>query len=142
MEFSKQGHSVYYTRYHIVMTTKYRRRVLSGGMGEYLKATMRGISKRYPEIVIVEMNTDEDHVHVLVSIPPKLSVSQCVNVLKSNTGRIMRKKFPILDEVYWGEDGIWSCGYFVSTVGVNEETVKRYIEMQGKEDKGQAKLEL
>ena len=142
MEFSKQGHCVYYTRYHIVMTTKYRRRVLKAGMGEYLKSTISGISKHYPEIRVHEASCDADHMHVLVSIPPKISVSHCVNIIKSNTGRAMRKKFPFLDKVYWGEDGIWSGGYFVSTVGVNEETVQRYIALQGEEDKGQAKLEL
>ncbi len=54
----------------------------------------------------------------------------------------MREKFPFLDRVYWGEDGIWSIGYFVSTVGVNEAVIRRYIERQGLEDSGQAKLEL
>ena len=53
----------------------------------------------------------------------------------------MRKTFPFLDKVYWGEDGIWSTGYFVSSIGVNEETIQRYIALQGEEDKGQAKLE-
>ncbi len=47
----------------------------------------------------------------------------------------------LLSEVYWGDDGIWSGGYFVSTVGLNEEVIRKYIEMQGKEDDGQAKLE-
>lgn len=142
MEYSKQGHCVYYTRYHIVMTTKYRRKVLKAGMREYLLTRIHEISRHYPEIRLHEANTDEDHIHLLVSIPPRISVSHCVNIMKSNTGRMMRKKFPFLDEVYWGEDGIWSAGYFVSTVGVNEETIERYIASQGEEDKGQAKLEL
>jgi len=124
------------------MTTKYRRKVLNTGMREYLLTRIQEISKHYPEIRLFEANTDEDHIHLLVSIPPKISVSQCVNILKSNTGRMMRKKFRFLDEVYWGEDGIWSAGYFVTTVGVNEETIQRYIASQGEEDKGQAKLEL
>ena len=141
MEFSKQGHCVYYTRYHIVMTTKYRRKVLKAGMGEYLKEKLKEIGKHYPEIRLIEVNTDADHMHLLVSIPPKISVSQAVNIIKSNTGRAMRKRFRFLDKVYWGEDGIWSAGYFVTTVGVNEETIQKYIALQGEEDKGQAKLE-
>jgi putative transposase len=54
----------------------------------------------------------------------------------------MREKFPFLNKVYWGSDGIWSIGYFISTVGVNEATIRRYIEQQGQEDSGQAQLEL
>ena len=53
----------------------------------------------------------------------------------------MRKKFPFLNDVYWGDDGIWSSGYFVSTIGLNEEMIRKYIEMQGREDDGQALLE-
>ncbi|PIS29082.1 IS200/IS605 family transposase [Candidatus Saganbacteria bacterium CG08_land_8_20_14_0_20_45_16] len=141
MEFKRQGHCVYYAKYHIVISTKYRRKIFRGGMGEYLKEVVLDIQKHKPEIVIEEVNTDEDHIHVLVSIPPKYPVSHVVNLLKSNTGRKMREKFKFLDKVYWGSEGIWSIGYFVSTVGINEETIRKYIEYQGREDSGQAKLE-
>ena len=141
MEFKRQGHSVYYAKYHIVVSTKYRRKILRDGMGEYLKETILDIQKHKSEIVIEEVNTDEDHMHVLVSIPPKYPVSHVVNLLKSNTGRKMREKFKFLDKVYWGNEGIWSIGYFVSTVGINEEIIRKYIEYQGAEDSGQAKLE-
>jgi len=53
----------------------------------------------------------------------------------------MREKFPFLNDVYWGDDGIWSGGYFVSTVGINEDMIRKYIELQGAEDGGQAPLE-
>jgi REP-associated tyrosine transposase len=141
MEYKKQAHAVYYTRYHIVVTTKYRRKILRNGFGECLKKMIFGIGKQYPEIEIVEINTDIDHVHMLVSIPPKLSVSEVVKIIKAKTGLLMRRKFPFLDKVYWGVGGIWSPGYFVSTTGINEETIRKYIEMQGQEDSGQAKLE-
>ena len=133
---------MYYTRYHVVVSTRYRRKILNPGMGEYLKIKVIEITKRYPEIEILEVNTDEDHMHVLVSIPPQMQVSYAVNVLKTNTGKAMREKFPFLSKVYWGSGGIWSIGYFVSTVGINEETIRRYIELQGNQDSGQAKLEL
>ena len=142
MEFKKQGHSVYYAKYHIVISTKYRRKIFKGGMGEYLKETILDIQNHKPEIIVEEVNAAEDHMHVLVSIPPKYPVSYVVNLLKSNTGRKMREKFTFLDKVYWGSEGIWSIGYFVSTVGINEDTIRKYIEYQGWEDSGQAKLEL
>ena len=141
MEFQKQGHAVYYTRYHVVVSTKYRRKIFKGGLGKYLQAKMLDITKYYPDIQILEAKTDEDHMHMLVSIPPKMAVSRAVNIIKSNTGRAMRQKFPFLDKVYWGTEGIWSIGHFVSTVGVDEEVIRRYIERQGQEDSGQAKLE-
>jgi putative transposase len=141
MEYKKQNHCLYYTCYHLVISTKYRRRILKAGIGEYLKKMIIGIGQRNPEIEMMEVNTDQDHVHILLSIPPKYAISEVVRMIKANTGDKMRKKFPWLDKVYWGMDGIWSIGYFVSTAGINEETIRKYIEMQGKEDSGQAKLE-
>ena len=142
MEYSRQGHCVYYARYHIVISTKYRRKIFNPGMKEYLRLKVKEVTKYYPEIRMLEVNTDYDHLHILVSIPPKVSVSKVVNIVKANTGKAMRKKFPFLDKVYWGVEGIWSIGYFVSTVGINEETIRQYIEYQQKEDSGQAQLEL
>ena len=141
MDFKKQGHCVYYSRYHLVFVTKYRRKVLKRGMGIFLKIKIKEVEKLYPDLAILESNTDDDHVHILMSIPPKISVSKVVNIIKSNTGKSMRKKFPFLDKVYWEEDGIWSGGYFMSTVGVNESIIRKYIEHQGREDSGQAELE-
>lgn len=76
---------------------------------------------------ILEINHDKDHIHLLAVIPPKMSVSQVVRILKSNTSRDLKKKFPFLKDVYWGTDGIWSDGYFVSTVGINETIIKRIV---------------
>ena len=88
-----------------------------------------------------EVNHDRDHVHLLLSIPPKMSVSDAVRIIKANTGKALRAKFKFLEKVYYGVSGIWSDGYFVSTVGVSEATVAKYVKLQGQEDSGQAKLE-
>ena len=89
------------------------------------------------------MNTDIDHIHLLVSLSPKMAVSEAVRILKVNTARPMVHKFPFLKHVYFGmNDSIWSPGYFVSTVGVNESTIESYIALQGREDSGQAQLVL
>ena len=111
-------------------------------MAEYLKLKIQEVQRHHPEIVIHKVNTDQDHAHILASIAPKLSVAQAVSLIKANTAREMRQKFPFLDKVYWGSEGIWSVGYFVSTAGVNEDIIRRYIEHQGQEDSGQAQLEL
>ena len=103
---------------------------------------MTTIHRRHPEIEVLEVNTDKDHIHLLVSIAPKVAVSDAVRILKANTARMMVKRFPFIKQVYNGEMSLWSIGYFVSTVGVNEKTIQAYIEHQGQEDSGQAKLEL
>jgi putative transposase len=107
-----------------------------------MKATLKELPAHHPEIEIIEINHDEDHIHLLLWIPPKMAIGRVVAILKSNTARHLKKKFPFLKEVYWGTDGIWSDSYFVSTVGVNEEIIRRYIEHQGREDAGQHQLKL
>ena len=122
------------------MSSKYRRKIFNEGVKEYLKDILKRIPEYYPEIAIEEVNTDQDHVHMLVSIPPKIAVSRAVAVIKANTAKALKEKFPFLKKTYWGTDGIWSDGYFVSTVGINESVIRKYIEQQGQEDRGQAKL--
>ena len=103
---------------------------------------LKEINKYYTELVFEKVNHDIDHVHFMISIPPKRSVGSVVRIIKANTSRGMKQKFEFIKELYWGTDGIWSDGYFVSTVGLNEEMIRKYIDNQGKEDAGQAMLEL
>ena len=142
MEFRRQSNCVYRCEYHIVLTSKYRRKIFNDGVLEYIKMTLKALAQYHPEIGILEMNHDRDHIHMLVSIPPKMSVGSVVRIIKSNTAKDMKREFEFLKEVYWGTGSVWGGGYFVSTVGVNERIIRRYIEMQGQEDAGQAKLEL
>ena len=95
------------------------------------------IRQYYPEIDILEYNHDKDHVHFLISIPPKLSVGSVVRILKSNSARWLKERFA---KVYWGTVSIWSEGHFVSTVGKDEEIIRKYIENQGAEDEGRTKF--
>ena len=71
-----------------------------------------------------------------------MAVGKAVGIIKANPSKQLKEKFAFLRQVYWETDGIWSDGYFVSTVGVNEAVIQRYIEHQGQEDSGQAPLEL
>ena len=142
MELRRQTNCVYRCEYHIVLVTKYRRKIFNEGIHKYMEERVKELGKYYPEIEVLEMNHDKDHIHMLVSIPPKISVGRVVRILKSNTARRLKEKFSFLKEVYWGTDSVWSGGYFVSTVGINEKIIRRYIEMQGEEDAGQAKLEM
>jgi putative transposase len=76
-----------------------------------------------------------------MTIPPKYTVSKVVETIKKNTSRSLSRKFAFLKKVYWDRKGIWGKGYFVSTVGINEEIIRRYIKLQEEEETGQAKLE-
>ena len=141
-EYRKQSNSVYSCWHHLVFTTKYRRKIFTGRTWPFFRDKFYETSRRHPDIEIKELNHDRDHVHLLVSIPPKMSVGSVVQLLKGNTSIASRKAMRFLREGVYREHGIWSDSYFVSTTGVNAEVIRRYIEMQGQEDCGQAKLEL
>jgi putative transposase len=137
MEVKVQAHVAYQTQYHIVWIPKYRRRIFVEGVKEYLEKTIQTIvSERYPDVYIVELNIQIDHVHALIEIPPKYSVSSVVGYIKGATARSMRMHFEFLRRAR----GLWSDGFFVGTVGVNEATIKQYIRYQDKQERGQATL--
>lgn len=79
---------------------------------------------------------------MLVSIPPTMTVGKVVGLIKQNSARELKQKFPFLKEVYWGTEAVWSEGYFVSTVGINDTVIRAYIENQGKKDAGQTLFEI
>ena len=95
-----------------------------------------------PGVEIEMIGFDGDHLHMVMIIPPKYSISDVMGRLKSQSSSVMRKKFKWLSKVYWKENIMWSPGYFISSVGVDEETIKRYVEYQGRKDSGQLLEEL
>ena len=142
MRLHKAAHTVYKTQYHIVWVTRFRRKILVQGVEQYLKIKLQEVRKYYPDWYYTEIGIDKYHVYLHMVIPPKYSVSFVVETMKKNTSRSLREKFAFLDKVYWDKGGIWSKGYFVATVGINEETIRNYVRWQAKEDAGQAKLEM
>ena len=93
------------------------------------------------DIEVMKVNVQVDHVHLVVMIPPRLSVAEVVQYMKSRSGKKLRERFGFIRKAM-RRGGIWSRGYCVSTVGMNEETILRYVEHQEKEDSGQLRLEL
>ena len=135
------NHSVYRAEYHIVWIPKYRQRILNPGVGGYLRKLFQKLLKEMPGCEILEQNIQPDHIHMVMVIPPRYAVSEVVGRLKGQTASQLRKKFPWLEKVYWNENVVWSPGYFVSTIGIDEAKVMRYVRWQGRQDSGQAKLE-
>jgi putative transposase len=122
--------------YHIVWIPKYRRKVMVSGVSGYCDKVIRGhVIERYPDVIIEELTVQVDHIHMMVVIPPKYSIATVIGDIKRSTSLAMRKKFGYLREI---KGGMWSTGYFVSSVGLNEEKIRKYIKYQDQQDKGQA----
>ncbi len=142
MEIRLSGHTAYRTEYHIVWIPKYRHHILNSGVKVYLVKLFPTILEQIPGCEIVTYNIQPDHIHMVMIIPPKYSVSDVVGKIKGITSSELRKKFGWMRKRYWRENVVWSPGFFVSTVGVEEKDILRYVEHQGRQDSGQAKLEL
>ena len=131
------AHSTYKLQYHIVWGTKYRYKWLKDYVRVELRKFLQETCKKYPELHMFEINTDSDHVHIQIEIAPSMTISDAVKALKGSSSIQIRKRFKFIREMYIGKDGIWSVGYFVSSLGLNEDQVRKYIEMQGRKEKPQ-----
>ena len=134
MELRRSAHAVYELKYHLVWVPKYRARILGGEVDRYLKEVFEQIAEEYGfHIITVEIM--EDHVHILIEVPPSYSPSEIVQVLKSISAREIFKKFPKMKKMMWSGK-IWNEGYFVRSIGdkVTAEVIKKYIRYQKQEE--------
>ena len=132
------AHTKWMCKYHIVFTPKYRRKVIYNQMREDLREIIKLLCK-YKGVEIIEGHLMPDHVHLLVSIPPKISIAAFMGYLKGKSALMMFDRHTNLKYKY-GNRHFWSEGYYVSTVGLNEATIKKYIQDQEKFDIAQDKL--
>ena len=135
MRMRSLNHSQYQIEYHLVWGTRYRRKYLKDYAKQELRKYLYHATKKYPTLHIHSFNTNEDHVHLQLEIPPNLSVAAVVQRLKSESSQHLKKKFKFIRDMYL-DGSIWSVGYFVSTVGLNEEMIRKYIANQGRKDQG------
>ena len=140
MKIRFSAHGAYNHQYHIVWIPKYRKRVLKGELKSFLEKRLFEVQEYHPEIEVEKFNIQVDHVHLVSVIPPKYSVSSVVGKMKANTSRRIRIEFPWIKKVYWDNE-FWSPGFFSSTVGIDEELIKRYVEFQEKVDTGKMQLD-
>ncbi len=132
MNYRKTAHSVYDIKYHLVWITKYRKPVLRGQVGLRLRELVRQVCASQ-DVYIMSGSVQADHVHLLVSVPPHLAVSELMRRIKGRSSRKLLQEFDELSRQFWGRH-LWARGYFAASSGnVTDEVIKQYIESQGQE---------
>lgn len=126
------SHSKWLCKYHIIFTPKYRRKIIYNKYRESIRDILKSLCS-YKGIEILEGHLMPDHVHLLLSIPPKYSVSSVMGYLKGKSSLMIFERHANL-KYQFGNRHFWSIGYYVSTVGLNEATIRKYIQDQEKED--------
>ena len=134
------AHSKWVCKYHIVFTPKYRRKMIYNELREDIKEIIKDLCK-WKGIKIIEGHMMSDHVYLLLSIPPKYSISSVMGYLKGKSAMMIFERHANLRYKY-GRRNFWSTGYYVSTVGINELTVAKYIREQEKQDQIMDKISL
>ena len=134
MELRRSAHAVYEIKYHLVWVPKYRARIFGGEVSRYLKILFVQIAEHYG-FHIITAEVMEDHVHILIEVPPSYAPSDVVQALKSISARELFKKFPKVKKMMWSGK-IWNEGYFVRSIGdkVTADVIKKYIRYQKLED--------
>ena len=135
MRIRASNHSVYKLQYHIVWGTRYRRKYLQPYVKRELVHSFKTALKDYPTLHLETINTGTDHIHLQIEIPPTITIAAVVQMFKARSSMFLKKKFKFIREMYL-DGSIWSVGYYVSSVGLNETAVKRYIEYQDRKDHG------
>jgi putative transposase len=139
--FQKLSHSIFECKYHVVICPKYRYRIFKGEIAEYSKREMYSLVKQKDLVEILELSIQPDHIHAVMSIAPKYSVSSLMGFLKGKIAINLFKKYECIGKRYWGRH-LWSRGFCVSTIGLNEEQIRKYVEFQERKDKEAEQLGL
>ena len=133
-KYKKLSHVVYKCDYHIVWVPKYRYRILTGAIKELVAKDIHMLCE-WKRCEVEELNIQSDHIHLIVSIPPKVSISEFMGTIKGKLAIKLFKSYPVMKKKpYWGNH-FWARGYFVNTIGINEEMIKKYVKYQEEEEK-------
>ena len=139
--FFRLSHAIWHCQYHLVWVPKYRYRILKEDVKDEVNRCVRVFSEQ-KGCAIVEKNIQPDHVHLIVMIPPKISVSDYMGVIKGRTAIRVFKQFPYLRQrPYWGNH-FWAPGYCVDTVGLDAEMIRKYVQYQEVREKREEQLRL
>ena len=132
------SHTKWNCKYHIVFTPKYRRKIIYNKLRRDIVQTIKDLCK-WKGIEIIEGKAMPDHIHILVKIPPKMSISNFMGYLKGKSAMMIFARHGNL-KYKFGNNNFWSTGYYVSTVGLNEATIAKYIREQDTYDKMMDKI--
>ena len=132
LDTNSLAHTKWECKYHIVFAPKYRRQIIYGKIKADIGQMLRKLCE-YKGIEIIEAEASKDHIHMLVSIPPKYSVAQIMGYLKGKSSLMIFEKYANLKYKY-GNRHFWCRGYYVSTVGANKKAIQEYIKNQLQED--------
>ena len=128
-DLDTNNHSVYKLHYHLVMTIKYRRKIITHEIAAHLRTSFQNISPAY-SIKLEEFGYEQDHLHILFSAAPNSEISKFINVYKSATSRTSRKQFPAIKKKLW-KNVFWSPSYFlVTTGGAPLDIIRQYVQDQ------------
>jgi putative transposase len=128
-KWKKSAHVVYQCSYHLVWTPKYRYRILQGEVREFVERKIRAVCE-WKQVEILEMTMMPDHIHMVAIIPPKLAISELIGILKGKMAiAVFQQHNKLRTKPYWGNH-FWSRGYCVTTVGMDEEKIRRYVKYQ------------
>jgi len=131
VEYQTNSHCKYLIALHLILVVKYRKQLLKGSVGDFIKKSVIELSKR-SDFSVEEIEIDKDHVHILMTISPKYSISQHIRNIKQVTNHDVWEEFPALKSQFWREKTFWSDGYFACSVGnASAETIRKYIQEQG-----------
>ena len=132
--FKRLSHSIYECKYHVVFCPKYRYRIFKDDIAEYTRQQIYQLCKQKELLEVLELNVRPDHIHVVMSIPPKYSVSTVMGYIKGKLALKLFERYEWLGRKYWGRH-VWSRGYCVSTIGLDEEQIRLYVKWQKQHDK-------
>jgi putative transposase len=133
-QFKRLAHSIYECKYHVVFCPKYRYQILRDEVAEYTRQQIYRLCQQKEGLEVLELSVQPDHVHVVVSIPPKYAVSSVMGYLKGKLAIRLFDRYEKLGRRYWGRH-LWSRGYCVSTIGLDEEKIRKYVTWQAKKEK-------
>lgn len=133
-KYKKLSHVIYYHVYHIVWTPKYRYKIMDGTLKDFIEVQIKLLCQ-WKNVEILELNVQIDHVHIIVSIEPKLSLSNFMGILKGKLAIKIFKSFAGLKKKpYWGNH-FWSRGYCSSTIGLDEDKIRKYVKYQEEQER-------
>ena len=132
--FKKLSHTIYECKYHVVCCPKYRHRIFKEEIKEYTRSQIYSLCGQKDLVEVLELNIQADHIHFVITIPPKYSVSSVMGFLKGKLALRLFQRYERLGKRYWGRH-LWSRGYCVSTVGLNEEQIREYVKWQERKER-------